>query len=85
LEIIEEEIKNAADDRLKLLDRLSSLKCAELFNEKTIAFLNSGQINSELSDYIKRYNELIDKSPILSKSFNHYHVTTIHKSLEDNA
>lgn len=84
LEIIEEEIKNAADDRLKLLDRLSSLKCAELFNEKTIAFLNSGQINSELSDYIKRYNELVDKSPILSKSFNHYHVTTIHKSLEDN-
>ncbi|MEA5465221.1 hypothetical protein [Leptothoe sp. PORK10 BA2] len=77
-EIIEEKIQNSSDERL------SSLKYIELFNEKTISFLNSGQISSQLSEYIEKYNELVEKSPILNKSFNHYHAKTIQKNLSDN-
>jgi energy-coupling factor transporter ATP-binding protein EcfA2 len=77
-EIIGEKINNSSDKRL------SSLKYTELFNEKTISFLNSGQISSQLSEYIKKYNELVEESPILNKSFNHYHAKTIQKNLSDN-
>lgn len=55
-----------------------------LFNEKALAFLESGQISVELNEYITKYNELIDNSPILSKGFNHYHAKTINKNLADN-
>jgi hypothetical protein len=55
-----------------------------LFNEKTLPFLESGQISTQLSEYIDKYNELIDASPILSKGFNHYHAKTINKNLSDN-
>ena len=55
-----------------------------LFNEKALAFLESGQISVQLKEYIEKYNELIDASPILSKGFNHYHAKTINKNLADN-
>lgn len=55
-----------------------------LFNEKALAFLESGQISAQLKEYIEKYNELIDASPILSKGFNHYHAKTINKNLADN-
>ena len=79
----------------QLLDSLESdVKTAErdiahivydaLFNEKALAFLESGQISTELNEYIEKYNELINESPILSKGFNHYHAKTINKNLADN-
>ena len=77
-EIIEERIQNNSDARLSLL------KYTELFNEKTISFLDSGQINSQLSEYIGKYNELVEKSSILSKSFNHYHAKIVSKNLSNN-
>lgn len=79
----------------QLLDRLETdVKTAEpdiahivydaLFNEKALTFLESGQISVQLNEYIEKYNELIDESPILSKGFNHYHAKTINKNLADN-
>jgi len=65
-------------------ERLSSIVYSELFNDKTIAFIESGQIKTQLKEYIDRYNDLVDKSPVLSKSFNHYHAKTIHKNLSEN-
>jgi hypothetical protein len=78
LDSTSKELQNGSDKRLSLL------VYTELFNEKVIAFLDSGQIQSQLNEYIEKYNELIDKSTILSKSFNHYHAKTIHKNLSDN-
>ncbi len=63
---------------------LAKLRYAEIFNEKTLPLLKTGKINSELSSYIEKYNQLVENSPILKRSFNHYHAKTITKSLLDN-
>jgi hypothetical protein len=64
--------------------RLSILVYERLFNDKTLGLLESGQISQQLKDYIEKFNELIEGSPILSKTFNHYHAKTINKNLTDN-
>lgn len=63
---------------------LSTVVYAELFNEKTLAFLESGAIANQLQEYISKYNDLVSQSPILSKTFNHYHASTVNKQLADN-
>ncbi|GAB5606154.1 hypothetical protein [Sideroxyarcus sp. TK5] len=65
-------------------ERLTTIVYDRLFNDKALALLESGQISQQLKDYIEKYNELIDGSPILSKTFNHYHAKTINKNLADN-
>lgn len=65
-------------------ERLSTIVYERLFNDKALALLESGQISQQLKDYIEKYNELIEGSPILSKTFNHYHAKTINKNLADN-
>lgn len=65
-------------------DRLAKVVYAELFNEKTISFLDSGTIKTQLEEYINTYNDLVEQSPVLSKSFNHYHAKSVHKNLADN-
>ena len=63
---------------------LSTTVYAELFNEKTLAFLESGAIASQLEEYISKYNDLVSRSPVLSKTFNHYHASTVNKQLAVN-
>lgn len=63
---------------------LAHIVYEELFNDKALTFLKSGQISKQLKEYIEKYNELIQDSPILSKGFNHYHAKTINKNLSDN-
>lgn len=65
-------------------ERLSTLVYERLFNDKALTLLESGQISQQLKEYVEKYNELIEDSPILSKSFNHYHARTINKNLADN-
>jgi hypothetical protein len=65
-------------------ERLSTIVYERLFNDKALGLLESGQISQQLKDYIEKYNELIDGSQILSKTFNHYHAKTINKNLADN-
>ena len=65
-------------------ERLSTIVYEKLFNDKALVLLESGQISQQLKDYIEKYNELIEGSPILSKTFNHYHAKTINKNLADN-
>jgi hypothetical protein len=65
-------------------ERLLIIVYERLFNDKALALLESGQISQLLKDYIEKYNELIEGSPILSKTFNHYHAKTINKSLASN-
>ncbi|WP_161603766.1 hypothetical protein [Noviherbaspirillum massiliense] len=64
--------------------RLSLISYAELFNDKTIGFLESGKIQTELKEYIETYNELLASSSLLKKSFNHFHAKTVQKNLVDN-
>jgi dUTPase len=56
----------------------------EIFNDKTIALLESGTIKDQLEEYIQKYNDLVSKSDVLSKQFNHYSAGTVNKQLTDN-
>ncbi|PEE72132.1 MULTISPECIES: hypothetical protein [Bacillus cereus group] len=56
----------------------------KIFNEKVIAFLETGDFKNQIKEYIEKYEELINKSSFFKKSFNHYHATTVHKNLKDN-
>lgn len=64
--------------------KMADLVYGEIFNEKTIALLESGKIKDQLEEYIQRYNDLVSKSDVLSKKFNHYSAGTVNKQLTDN-
>lgn len=78
LDAIEVDVSEKPDERLSLL------VYERLFNDKALGLLESGQISQQLKDYIDKFNELVESSPILSKTFNHYHAKTINKNLVDN-
>lgn len=78
LDSLEKDVREKSDERL------SVIVYERLFNDKALALLESGQISQQLKDYIEKYNELIEGSPILSKTFNHFHAKTINKNLTDN-
>ncbi len=64
--------------------QLSTVVYAEVFNDKTVGLLESGSIKDQLEEYIQKYNELVSKSDVLSKRFNHYSASTVNKQLKDN-
>lgn len=63
---------------------LSTLIYAEIFNDDTLGLLESGSIKDQLEEYMEKYNELVSKSDVLSKQFNHYSASTVNKQLKDN-
>lgn len=63
---------------------LSNLIYSEIFNEKTIAALKTGTLNQQLKEYISKYQELVESSPLLSKKFNHSGANDVSKSLANN-
>jgi ABC-type Mn2+/Zn2+ transport system ATPase subunit len=57
----------------------------EIFNDKVVAFLETKDFKTKLSQYIDKYNELIDSSTFFKKGiFNHNNAATIAKNLKDN-
>lgn len=56
----------------------------KIFDEKVLAFLETGDIRREIQKYIEKYNELVSNSTFLRKEFNHYHAATVHKNLNEN-
>ncbi len=64
--------------------KLENLVYCEIFNEKTITLLESGTIKDQLEEYIQTYNDLVSKSDVLSKQFNHYSAGAVNKQLADN-
>lgn len=78
LESLEEQIKAG------IPSQLSKMVYAEVFNDKTVGLLESGSIKDQLEEYIRKYNELVSKSDVLSKQFNHYSASTVNKQLKDN-
>lgn len=73
------ELSEVKEDYLHFAD----ISYNEIFNDKAIKILSSGNLKDELAEYIETYEELIDRSPILSKSFNHQNANSISKSLND--
>ena len=58
---------------------------ARIFSEKIIDFLDNSSFKASLTDYIKKYDELIDSSIYFRKGvFNHNNASVIAKNLKDN-
>jgi len=55
-----------------------------IFNEKVLAFLETGDFKHQIKEYIEKYDELISESKIFKKGFNHYNADSINKSLKEN-
>lgn len=64
--------------------QLSTVVYAEVFNDKTIGLLESGSIKDQIEEYIQKYDELVSKSDVLSRRFNHHGASTVNKQLKDN-
>lgn len=80
-----ESLQNKIDEgQSSELANLASIVYSEVFNEKTNGLIESGAIENQLEEYIKKYNELVSKSDVLSKKFNHYCANTVNKQLKDN-
>lgn len=57
----------------------------QIFSDKVVGFLETKDFKSKLSEYISKYNELIDSSTYFKKGvFNHNNASTIAKNLKDN-
>ncbi|API74099.1 hypothetical protein AC251_05725 [Ralstonia pseudosolanacearum] len=78
MESLEEQVKAGTPSQL------SSVVYTEVFNDKAVGLLESGSIKDQLEEYIQKYNELVSKSDVLSKQFNHYSASTVNKQLKDN-
>jgi len=98
---IEEEISKTftnTDDKLfisfarvekEVLDssvpEFSDISYQTIFNDKVVKFLETKDFKQKVSEYIKKYEELIDASKYFKKGvFNHNNATVIAKSLVDN-
>ncbi len=63
---------------------LSSLSHAILLGEECRKILESPEVKEQLEVYVKRYEELLEKSSILSSQFEPNNATTVEKSLTSN-
>lgn len=61
-----------------------NIKYNEIFDAKIINFIKSKEFKSYISEYIKKYDELISESKVFKKGFNHNNAATIQKELKDN-
>ena len=56
-----------------------------VFDNRVLEFLNTGGAKDTIEDYIKRYNELIDRSTYFKRGvFTYYNASVIAKTLADN-
>ncbi len=73
------ELQQSQDD----YSNFSAIKYGDIFNDKVLKILKSGNLSQELEDYIETYDSLVAKSPVLSREFNHQNAATITKNLHD--
>ena len=63
----------------------SQIRYDLIFDERVLEFLNTKDFKVAITDYVKKYNELLDVSTVFSRqTFNWYNATTIGKSLAKN-
>ena len=64
---------------------LAAISYQQIFNQRVQDFLASPGIADLLSEYVAKYDELIDKSMYFRKGiFNHNNASTVSRSLRDN-
>ena len=64
---------------------LENIVYQKIFSEKVVTFLETKDFKTKLTEYIDKYNELIDSSTYFKKGvFNHNNAMTIAKNLKDN-
>ncbi|MEC0269691.1 hypothetical protein [Paenibacillus anseongense] len=81
LVVLEQLSESVLDDTIYPFIKINYRK---IFDEKVVAFLETGNFKIQIRKYIEKYNELVSNSPILKKEFNHYHAATVHKILNEN-
>ena len=70
-------------ESIELLEALPVYK--EIFNPKAIEFVSDSENAKTMEDYMRLYNELLEKSSILKKGvFNHLNADSIGKTLNTN-
>ncbi|NOU86740.1 hypothetical protein GC102_13280 [Paenibacillus sp. LMG 31460] len=74
--------KKVYDDENKA--QLAHILYVRIFDEKVLAFLETGDVRNQIREYIDKYDELLKASTFLKKGFNHYNASTIHKNLKEN-
>lgn len=75
--------------KMEVLDKaepaFENIVYQKIFNDKVIGFLETKDFKTKLTEYISKYNELIDSSTYFKKGvFNHNNASTIAKNLKDN-
>lgn len=74
-----EEVNDGTDPQF------SNLNYSKIFTDKVIAFLAGPDIQSELAEYIRKYDALLESSTYFKKGvFNHNNASVIAKNLKDN-
>lgn len=64
--------------------RFKDLSYIEIFNDKTISAFKAGTLHQQLQEYMSKYQELVEGSPLLSKKFNHAGASDVSKNLQTN-
>ncbi|NLJ80135.1 MAG: hypothetical protein GX335_03810 [Firmicutes bacterium] len=63
---------------------LSHIVYSKIFDEAVVAFLESGDVQTQIREYIQKYDELINKSRFLQRGFNHYNAHTVLNNLRNH-
>lgn len=61
---------------------LASVQYAVLFSEKALQFLSSKDAVTRIAEYVKHFDNLVSKSPILTTQFNHTQADSLYKTLQ---
>lgn len=60
------------------------IKYNDIFDSKIVNLIKSKDFQQNINEYITKFDELVSKSKIFKKEFNHNNATNIHKQLMDN-
>ncbi|WP_010289438.1 hypothetical protein [Kurthia massiliensis] len=63
---------------------LMGIKYNDIFDSKVESFIKSKDFQKYIHDYLKKYEELVNKSKLFEKGFNHNNANVIQKQLKEN-
>ena len=55
-----------------------------IFNQKVINLIKEDTLKNIINDYVKKYRELTEDSPILGKVFQYHNINQVHQQLKSN-
>ena len=63
---------------------ISKMEYNVIFNERVLGFLNTAEFKDSINEYMRKYNDLLEKSKYLKFGFDHYNVSSISKNLNEH-